>query len=175
LSTSADGALEAPAGPSLKGIHVLVVDDEEDTLDVLAHLLRRSGARVTTAMSAGEAYGVLEHQHPDVLLSDIAMPGEDGYALIRRIRRLDPERGGDVPAIALTAFVAPEQRVNALVAGFHIHLPKPVDARELLRVVSGMAHRQRRIPSERGELGAGPGLEGSDQSGRRPQTKGSGP
>ncbi len=130
-------------GPSLKGIHVLLVDDEEDALGVLAMMLRHSGARVTTAMSAAEAFTAFERHAPDVLVSDIAMPGEDGYALIRRVRRLPAARGGKVPAIALTAFVAAEQRVNALLAGYHIHLPKPIDAAELLRVVAGLGRHAR--------------------------------
>jgi len=127
--------------PSLGGLHVLVVDDDDDTLDALRHLLEQSGARVSTASSASTAFQALAGEPPDVLLSDIGMPGEDGFSLIRRVRGLDPERGGKVPAAALTAYTQPSDRDRALSAGFQAFLAKPVDPRELAAAVARLAGR----------------------------------
>jgi signal transduction histidine kinase len=127
--------------PSLDGLHVLVVDDDDDTLDALRHLLEQSGARVSTASSASTAFLAFAGEPPDVLLSDIGMPGEDGFSLIRRVRGLDPERGGKVPAAALTAYTQPSDRDRALSAGFQAFLAKPVDPRELAGAVARLAGR----------------------------------
>ncbi len=135
------GVREESGAPSLSGLRVLVVDDETDTLDYVTALLRERGAEVTAASSAAEAMGVLERQRPDVLVADIAMPGEDGYALIRRVRALEPARGGNTPAAALTAYATAEDRMRVLLNGFQIHIPKPVEPAELAAVVASLAGR----------------------------------
>ena len=127
--------------PSLSDLHVLVVDDDDDTLDALRHLLEQAGARVSTAASASSAFQTLVGEPPDVLLSDIGMPGEDGVSLIRRVRGLEPDRGGSVPAAALTAYTQPSDRERALSAGFQTFLAKPVDPRELAAAVARLAGR----------------------------------
>jgi PAS domain S-box-containing protein len=111
----------------LGGVRVLVVDDEEDARELVATLLRRMGAEVGVAASAAEAMTLIERERPDVLLSDVEMPHEDGYSLIRRVRRLPAERGGDVPAAAVTAYARPEDRQRALDAGFQSHVAKPIE------------------------------------------------
>jgi PAS domain S-box-containing protein len=128
-----------PADPrqtALRGLHVLVVDDERDTREVLGVMLTRYGAEVRVAGAAAEALDVLSDWRPDVLVSDIAMPGEDGYALIRRLRALPAERGGSIPAIALTSFAGSQDRSRALSNGFQLHLAKPVEPAELARMVA---------------------------------------
>ena len=122
--------------PDLTGLNILVVDDNPDSRESLAMLLELYGASVIAADSARKALQVLEHCIPDVLLSDIAMPGEDGYALIRKVRDLPRERGGSVPAAAVTARVGAEDRHRVLAAGFQAHVPKPIDATELAVVVA---------------------------------------
>ncbi len=132
----------APGGvPSLTGLHVLVVDDDADTLDAVRHILEQSGAQVSTAGSAAAAFESLAARPPDVLLSDIGMPGEDGMSLIRRIRALEPGRGGDVQAAAVTAYTQPADRERALASGFQAFLTKPVDPWELTAVVARLAGR----------------------------------
>lgn len=141
-------ATEAVAGeprvalPSLVGLRVLVVDDEKDTRDVVSAVLSQQGAEVAAASSVDEALGHLSSSIPDVLLADIGMPDEDGYSLMRRIRALPPGRGGTVPAAALTAYARAEDRMKALLAGFQIHVPKPVQPDELIRVVAALAARR---------------------------------
>jgi CheY-like chemotaxis protein len=125
----------------LLGVKVLVVDDAEDAREALSMLLGQFGALVTAVGSAGEALSVLEREHPHVLLSDIAMPDEDGYTLIRKVRARDAARGGTVPAAALTAYATPEDRMKALHAGYHDHLPKPVDPAVLVETVLSLARR----------------------------------
>jgi CheY-like chemotaxis protein len=117
------------------------VDDDVDTLEALRHLLEQAGARVSTAASASDAFLALSGEPPDVLLSDIGMPGEDGISLIRRVRTLDPARGGLVPAAALTAYTQAGDRARALGAGFQAFLAKPVDPRELAMAVARLAGR----------------------------------
>ena len=136
----------APADPcrddpalDLKGIRVLVVDDEPDARETLQQILEHCNAEVRTVGSAAEAVKHLESWRPDVLLSDIGMPGEDGYDLIRRVRELPAERGGRTPAAALTAFARGEDRRRALRAGFQMHVAKPVDLQELATVVASLA------------------------------------
>ena len=127
--------------PSLKGLSVLLVDDDSGTRDVLQAALEHCGARVRTAGSAAEAMEALKKEKPDLLLCDILMPQEDGISLISRIRALRPEQGGDVPAAALTALSRPEDRTNIILAGFQTHLPKPVHLPELAAVVRSLARR----------------------------------
>jgi PAS domain S-box-containing protein len=121
---------------TLSGVRVLVVDDEHDTREVLSVMLTRYGAEIRTAGSAAEALEVFGQWLPDVLVSDIGMPGEDGYALIKKIRALPPENGADVPAIALTAFASAQDKKIALAAGFQRHLAKPVEPVALAKNVA---------------------------------------
>jgi len=129
------------AVPTLLGTRVLVVDDDADARELLRSILAQSGASVRTASSAAEALKQLEDRQPDVLVSDIGMPGEDGYALIRQVRALSKEQGGHVPALALTAFARSDDRRRAIGAGFHMHLAKPVEPDELVTVVASLAKR----------------------------------
>jgi signal transduction histidine kinase len=125
--------------PSLSGRHVLLVDDEADTREMLKSLLEGCGMRVSLAASAAEGLEVLKHARPDVLVSDIGMPVEDGYTFIQRIRKLPPEVGGRTPAVALTAYARGEDRRRALMAGFTMHLPKPIEPMELLLVLANVS------------------------------------
>jgi len=125
---------------NLKGVRVLVVDDDLDTLEMVKVILQNRGAEVTTASSAAEALEDLEDSLPDALVSDLAMPEQDGYELIEAIRQRGPQRGGNIPAVALTAYARVEDRVRALRAGFQMHVPKPVDASELVAVVANLTH-----------------------------------
>ncbi len=129
------------AVPTLLGTRILVVDDDADARELLRSILAQSGASVRTAASVTEALRQLENRQPDVLVSDIGMPGEDGYALIRQVRALSPEQGGHVPALALTAFARSDDRRRAIGAGFHMHLAKPVEPDELVTVVASLAKR----------------------------------
>ncbi len=123
--------------PPLAGLRLLAVDDEPDTLDVMAELLAMRGAEVATASSADQALEVLQRFDPDVLVSDISMPGRDGYDLIREVRTgRGPE---ELPAVAVTAFAGPEDRRRALDAGFQVHMAKPVDPGELVSVIARLA------------------------------------
>jgi PAS domain S-box-containing protein len=129
--------------PSLEGLRVLLVDDEPDTRDALRMVLEQNGLLVETAGSAAEAIARLDERIPDLLLSDIAMPGEDGLSLIRRVRTRAPDRGGHVPAAALTAYAGAEDRRQALLAGFQHHVAKPVDPTRLLGIIATMARARR--------------------------------
>ena len=126
--------------PSLAGIRVLVVDNEPDARALIAAVLERWGAEVTTVGTVAEAIERIRHARPDVLLSDIAMPGEDGYDLIRQVRALD-DRSMPLPAAALTAFANATDRARTLLAGYQAHLPKPIEAAELGAVVAALAGR----------------------------------
>ena len=139
---SAEGAA-APANP-LAGVSVVVVDDEEDARVLLGTLLRRMGAAVRIAGSADEALTLVERERPDVLLSDIEMPGEDGYTLIRRLRMLPAGRGSDVPAAAVTAYARAEDRERALAAGFQRHVAKPIEPESLADLVLELAAQRHR-------------------------------
>lgn len=123
----------------LQGIHVLVVDDDESAREVLRTVLEAEGASVVTAASAVEALHELDDAVPDVLLTDIGMPVTDGFTLIESIRSRSAQRGGAVPAVALTGYMAAEDRARARRAGFHAYLIKPVDPGELVDVVRSLA------------------------------------
>jgi PAS domain S-box-containing protein len=125
----------------LDGLRVLVVDDEEDARELISTILEQRGAKVVSVPSATEALATLRHQRLDVIISDIEMPNEDGYTLIKQIRELDPKDGGRTPAAALTAYARTEDRMRALLAGFQIHLPKPIEPAELIAVVANLAER----------------------------------
>jgi CheY-like chemotaxis protein len=127
----------------LDGLRVLVVDDEPDTRELLKAGLGRCGAEVTAAGSAAEALAAISGGAPDLLISDIGMPDEDGYDLIRRVRELPAESGGRVPAIALTAYARTEDRLQALRAGYQMHVPKPVEMAELVAVAASLSRRGR--------------------------------
>jgi CheY-like chemotaxis protein len=131
--------------PNLGGLKVLVVDDEADARDLLATLLRSYGADVQAAANASDAVAAVTAWRPDVLLSDIAMPGEDGYELGRRLRRLPPRDGGLTPAIAVTAYGRAQDRLDALTAGYQEHVPKPVVPLELAAMVEMLARGGTRI------------------------------
>ena len=126
--------------PRLPAVQVLVVEDDTDARELLAMILRGAGATVTTASSVAEALESLHREPPHVLVCDIAMPGEDGYALIRRIRA--GEGDSTLPAVAVTAFARREDRDRALDAGFDVHMAKPVDPSELVDAVAALARRQ---------------------------------
>jgi len=132
----------APAGVRLDGLRVLVVDDDPDALELVFAILAGAGASVRLCSAAAEALELLRHWRPDVLVSDIEMPEEDGYSLIRKIRALNGEAGGRVPAIALTAYGRVDDRVRSLTAGFSMHVPKPVDPGELTTVIASVVDRQ---------------------------------
>ena len=125
----------------IEGVRVLLVDDEPDARALVKRLLEDCKAVVTSAGSADEAIRLLPNDIPDVLISDIGMPQEDGYALIKRVRALGKERGGNVPAIALTAYARPEDRMKAMLAGFEQYLVKPVEPAELIMLVAILAGR----------------------------------
>jgi PAS domain S-box-containing protein len=127
--------------PSLQGLKVLAVDDEADTRELIREVLRECGAEVILSRSAAEALEALEQHKPDILISDLGMPDEDGYSLIAKIRALPAERGGHIPAAALTAYARAEDRMRVLRSGFQFHLPKPVDSAELVTVVASLAGR----------------------------------
>jgi PAS domain S-box-containing protein len=126
---------------SLDALHVLVVDDDHDTLEVVKQLLEHAGADVTAAASADEALAAVARAIPDVIVSDIGMPGQDGYELIRRLRGLAKDRGGAIPAAALTAFTQSDHRQQALAAGFQLYLAKPIEPDELTAAVAKLAGR----------------------------------
>ena len=127
--------------PSLQGLKVLVVDDEADTRELISEVLQEVGSEVITCRSVEEALVALEQHKPDILISDLGMPDEDGYSLISKIRALPSEQGGHIPAAALTAYARAEDRMRVLRSGFQFHLPKPVDSAELVTVVASLAGR----------------------------------
>ena len=136
-------AADESAGPNpqseiLRGLRVLVVDDEPDALDLIKAILERRGASVTAVPTADAAWGALEGGWPDLLLCDIGMPGEDGYQLIRRLRMLESARGLTTPAVALTAYAGESDRAHALEAGFQLHVAKPIDPTGLVSLIAGL-------------------------------------
>src|SRR5690349_25058711 len=131
-SAEATGSVTRLRRGSLVGLRVLVVEDEADARELLVEILRGEGAVIQSASSAAEGFAALGAFQPELVISDIAMPDEDGYSLIRRIRSLAASAGGEVPSIALTAFTREEDRVRALSAGFTLHVSKPVLPRELV-------------------------------------------
>ena len=126
---------------SLGGLRVLIVDDEIDARGLLSAMLERCGAEVLAVSSSSEGLQAIESWRPDVLVADIGMPVEDGYGLIRKVRALPRERGGQTPALALTAYARTEDRVRAISEGYQLHLAKPVDRIELATVVASLANR----------------------------------
>jgi CheY-like chemotaxis protein len=127
--------------PSLRGVRVLVVDDEADARRLLTRLLEGCEADVTTAASVGSALELIGGAAFHVIVSDIGMPERDGYELIRLVRSLPPDGGGKTPAVALTAFARSEDRTRAILSGFDMHVAKPVEPSELCAVVARLAGR----------------------------------
>jgi PAS domain S-box-containing protein len=147
LVTTGDAAVAADIGwngdmPDLDGINVLIVEDDDDARELLTAILQRCNANVTAANSVPEGMSSFQVRQPDVIVSDIEMPHEDGFSLIRRIRELPPQEGGNVPAAALTAYASPNDRMRVLGAGFNIHIAKPVQPAELAVVVASLAGRR---------------------------------
>jgi CheY-like chemotaxis protein len=131
----------AHAPQLLSGLNVLLVDDDSDTLKLMETALKRRQANVTAVSSAGEAIQAISQRRPDVLVSDIAMPDEDGYGLIEKVRLLENGESQGIPAVAITAYAKEEDRQRALSAGFQIYLAKPVELTELISVVARAAKR----------------------------------
>ena len=128
---------------SLQGLQILAVDDEADARELLVEVLQGCGATVTAVESASDALEAVERLKPDILLSDIGMPNQDGYSLIRQVRALNVNQGGQTIAIALTAYARTEDRIRALEAGFQMHIAKPIEPAELVAVVKSFARRER--------------------------------
>ncbi len=144
---AAGGSVPFDCSPRLDGLRILIVDDDADIRALLIYTLEVCGAEVMAAASADEAISVLTASSTpmDILISDIGMPDEDGYALLRRVRALEPENGGRIPAIALTAYARTQDRRAALLAGFQSHVAKPVEPAELIAVIANLAGRIRGI------------------------------
>jgi PAS domain S-box-containing protein len=127
--------------PALAGVSVLLVDDDSDTLAMITEALAKRKAKVTSVLSAAEAIASIKESRPDVIVSDIAMPGEDGYDLLKKVRALDSDQAALIPAIAITAYAREEDRQRALSAGYQDYLTKPVELSELITIVSKLAGR----------------------------------
>ncbi|AFZ37354.1 PAS/PAC sensor hybrid histidine kinase [Stanieria cyanosphaera PCC 7437] len=141
------GSVPFNCSSQLDQLKILIVDDDPDMRDLLIYTIEVCGAEVIAAASANEAILLLSESSPpfDILISDIGMPDQDGYALLRRVRRLEPQRGGKIPAIALTAYARTQDRTAALLAGFQSHIAKPVEPAELIAVIANLAGRIRDI------------------------------
>jgi len=129
----------------LAGVRALVVDDDDDARELIATALTKYGADVVAVSSAAEAYALITatppQERPDIMVTDIGMPGEDGYSLMRRVRELERERGFSIAAVALTAYGRTKDRIQALMAGFQTHIVKPVDPAELAAVITSLIRR----------------------------------
>jgi CheY-like chemotaxis protein len=134
---------------NLGSLKILVVDDEADMRALMQVMLTSYSAQVQVVASAMEALHLLDTWQPDVLISDIGMPEVDGYMLLRQVRRLLPERGGQIPAIALTAYAGEYDQKQALAAGFQQHIPKPVEPEQLVKAIANLIK-----PQQCGEIGA---------------------
>jgi CheY-like chemotaxis protein len=156
--TPAHGAHE------LQGVRVLLMENHSVVREVISRLLETFGAKVIAVPGVPEALEALGRERPNVVLSSIATPGEGGYALIRKVRALPPDRGGQTPAAALTGLSTAEDRARALRAGFQFHVAKPVDARRLVAVVATMAAQSWNRASLEGTRQGGSG-HGKEQEG----------
>lgn len=143
-ASRADGteAVRSDHLPHLKDVRVPTVDDDPDAREIIQRAFESSGATVITAASAPEALELLMRNDVDVLLIDIAMPGEDGYTLIRKVRALPSARKATVPAAALTAYAREDQRREALAAGFQVHIAKPLDPPQLISSIAKLLEPQ---------------------------------
>jgi CheY-like chemotaxis protein len=126
---------------ALEGVKVLILDDEPESLILLSTVLTQSGACVKTAASAEEGFAQVKEWRPDVIVSDIGMPGEDGYSFMRRVKTWMREAGTWIPAVAPTAYARAEDRMKALASGYQIHVPKPVEPAELITVLVSLIER----------------------------------
>ncbi len=141
-ANEAGPSLLQPDGfPNLSGLRILAVDDSSDTREFVRTALETCGANVATVSSVSEALDVLAGWRSDLLICDIGMPEQDGYTLLKKIRELAPEEGGNIPAIALTGYVRVEDRMRALEAGYQMFVPKPIEAGELCAVVATLVRR----------------------------------
>jgi PAS domain S-box-containing protein len=143
-SDSFDAPNKTSAPRKLNGVNLLLVEDDADSLELLTFLFESTGANVRTANLAGIAFDKFQENPPDLLISDIGMPDEDGYSLIKKIRRLPPEKGGVVPAIALTAYAKNEDRLKAISCGFQRHIKKPIEPVNLIEQVAEMIEQQKK-------------------------------
>ena len=143
-TTSASGTHAIHSPPELNGLRILIVDDDDDAREMLGAVLEHCKAVVIPAASAAEALELFKTQRPDVLVSDIGMPGEDGHELIRKVRTLSKANGGQTPAVALTAYARQTDRTQAMMAGFDMHVPKPIEPSELSVVIANLIARQHR-------------------------------
>lgn len=139
---SQTGENVAPEVYSLEGLRVLLVDDEPEAREIISTVIGRTGAEVKTCISASDALMKMSEWRPDVILSDIAMPEEDGYSFIGKVRSLPREKGGETPAAALSAYARDEDRVQALAAGYQMHIAKPIGASQLVTMVAKLAGRE---------------------------------
>jgi CheY-like chemotaxis protein len=119
----------------------LLVEDDDDSRKLLGTMLRRYGARVTATKSAAEALAVFDHDLPDVMVSDIGMPDQDGYELVRRVRALPAEKGGGTPAIALTGYASRKDRERALTSGYQQHMAKPIEQADIITAIAALVGR----------------------------------
>lgn len=142
ISMSHSGEMSALDSHSLDGLRVLLVDDEAEAREIISTVIERTGAEVTACHCASEALATLLEWKPDVILSDIAMPDEDGYSFIGKVRSLPREKGGDTPAAALTAYARDIDRRQALAAGYQMHIAKPIGASQLVTMVARLAGRE---------------------------------
>jgi two-component system CheB/CheR fusion protein len=143
IDISGDAEISVDNIPSLEGLHVLVVDDDADIRELTKMMLQNHGAEVTAVASVDEAFSILTSQPEmyDVLLSDIGMPNQDGYTLIRRVRSLSAEAGGQIPAAAMTGYASSVDIQESSEAGFQMYIPKPVELTQLVFMVANLARR----------------------------------
>jgi signal transduction histidine kinase/ActR/RegA family two-component response regulator len=142
IAVAHSAELKASDIRALNGLRVLLVDDEPEARQIISTVITRTGAEVTVCTSASEALAKLGEWQPDVILSDIAMPDEDGYSFISKVRRLPRERGGETPAAALTAYARDVDRQQALAAGYQMHIAKPIGAGQLVSMIARLAGRE---------------------------------
>jgi hypothetical protein len=141
VGRSLEIAPDRTSAVGLEGVRVLVVDDDDDARQMITAVLTRAGADVRNCGSVAAALTTLSEWKPDVMISDIGMPGEDGYDLIRRVRALGVEQGGRMPAAALTAYAREDDRARALAAGYQLHVAKPAAPSELVSAVATLARQ----------------------------------
>jgi len=139
VTSEATDTAEVEGSESLTGLHILLVDDDADTLEMMTTALTSKEANVTAVRTVSEAMKAIKNRRPDVLVSDIAMPEEDGYGLISKVRSLEANGHRPIPAVAITAYAKDEDRDRALVSGFQSYLAKPVELKELISVVARAA------------------------------------
>ncbi|MBD2020150.1 response regulator [Leptolyngbya sp. FACHB-36] len=137
--------------PAFMGLRILIVDDDHDSRDLLTYVLQSEGASVVAVESVQAALVVIKQQSLDILVSDITLPDADGYFLIQEVRRQETERGGHLPAIAVTAGARPEDRANALAAGFQKYLSKPVDLDELIAEITDLIPQSLEVQQSAGD------------------------